>query len=55
VLGISIDNLEDSRASKLRAYGDVNPELAAALDPELHALQGELRALLFLLESRGSA
>ncbi|HEV8612290.1 MAG TPA: hypothetical protein VGQ73_02195 [Gemmatimonadales bacterium] len=55
VLGISIDNLEDSRAGKLRAYGEVNPELAAALDPELFALQSQLRALLFLLESRGSA
>ncbi|HEV8149962.1 MAG TPA: hypothetical protein VGP61_07225 [Gemmatimonadales bacterium] len=55
VLGISIDNLEDSRASKLRAYGEVNPELAAALDPELHALQSQLRALLFLLESRETA
>jgi hypothetical protein len=51
VLSISIDNVEDSRAARLRAYGTVNSELAPVLDPELRALQGQLRALLFLLDS----
>jgi hypothetical protein len=51
VLGIGIDDLQDSRAMSLRAYGDVHPGLAAALDPAVRDLQGQLRALLFLLES----
>jgi hypothetical protein len=51
VLSISIDHLEDSRAASMRAYGEVQPGLAAALDPELGAVKEQLRALLFLLES----
>jgi hypothetical protein len=51
VLGIGIDDLEDTRARSLRAYGEVHPELAATLDPAVRDLQGHLRALLFLLDS----
>jgi hypothetical protein len=51
VLGIGIDDLQDTRATSLRAYGEVHPGLAAALDPAVRDLQGQLRALLFLLES----
>lgn len=50
VLGISIDHLEDTRAASMRAYGEVHPELAAALDPGLRTLQEQLRALLSTLE-----
>lgn len=50
VLGISIDHLEDTRAASLRAYGDVHPGLAGALDPELRLLQEELRGMLTTLE-----
>ena len=50
VLGISIDNLQDTRARSLKAYGEVHPELAAALDPALAELQADLRDLLRLLE-----
>jgi transposase-like protein len=50
VLGTSIDHLEDTRAVSLRAYGEVHPELAAALDPDLRALQERLRGLLATLQ-----
>jgi hypothetical protein len=55
VLGTSIDNLEDTRAKNLRAYGPVHPALADVLDPELLALQEQLRALLAALEWSGRA
>jgi len=55
VLGISIDNLEDTRAAALRAYGPVHPDLEAALDPPLRALQEQLQALLTRLEWSGSS
>jgi hypothetical protein len=51
VLGTSIDNLEDTRPSKLHPYGPVHPALEAALDPPLRDLQHRLRELLALLES----
>lgn len=51
VLGIGIDDLQDTRAVSLRSYGDVHPGLAAALDPAVQELQRQLRALLFLLEA----
>lgn len=51
VLGIGIDDLQDTRAVSLRSYGEVHPGLAAALDPAVQELQKDLRALLFLLES----
>ena len=54
VLGHSIDNLEDTRARALRAYGDVHPDLAQALDPALVDLQGGVRGLLRLLEPPGA-
>jgi hypothetical protein len=51
VLGIGIDDLQDTRAVSLRSYGDVHPALAAALDPAVQELQRQLRGLLFLRES----
>lgn len=54
VLGNSIDNLEDTRPSKLHPYGPVHPDLEAALDPALLDLQRQLRELLRLLESRAT-
>jgi hypothetical protein len=51
VLGSSIDNLEDTRPSKLHPYGPVHPDLEAALDPPLLDLQRRLQSLLRLLES----
>jgi transposase-like protein len=50
VLGTSIDHLEDTRAVSLRAYGEVHPGLAAALDPDLRVLQERLRGLLATLQ-----
>ena len=52
VLSMSIDDLEDTRAGSLRAYGDVDPGLAQVLDPGLRAVQEELRGLLELLEAQ---
>jgi hypothetical protein len=49
---MSIDDLEDTRAGSLRAYGDVDPGLAQVLDPGLRAVQEELRGLLELLEAQ---
>ena len=49
-LGISTDDLEDTRAGSLHRYGRVDPALSAALDPAIGALQAQLRALLTLLE-----
>lgn len=54
VLGNSIDNLEDTRPSKLHPYGPVHPDLEAALDPTLLDLQRRLRSLLSVLESGAS-
>ena len=51
VLGIGIDDLQDTRAVSLRSYGDVHPALAPALDPSVQELQRQLRALLFLLDA----
>jgi hypothetical protein len=53
VLGVSIDHLEDSRSTALRAFGAVHPALARALDPSLKALQERLNALLSLLHAGG--
>ncbi len=41
--------IEDSSSSRLRGYGAVDPLVEARLDPALHALQGDLHALLDLL------
>jgi hypothetical protein len=49
-LSVSIDNLQDTRARALKAYGEVHPELPEALDPALADLQTGLRELLRLLE-----
>lgn len=37
--------VDDLRARRLRAYGEVHPDLAATLDPPLDALRGALVAL----------
>ncbi len=50
VLGNSLDNLEDTRSSKMHPYGEVRPELEAVLDPTLLDVQHRLRQLLALLE-----
>lgn len=42
--------VEDLRVSRLRAYGDVHPDLAAALDPLLDRLR---RVLLALADAAG--
>jgi hypothetical protein len=52
VLSASIDDLEDTRADRLGAYGAVQPHLAGALDPTLQNLQRELRSLAALLEAK---
>jgi hypothetical protein len=42
--------VEDLRARRLRAYGEVHPDLAATLDPPLDALR---RALVALADAAG--
>lgn len=54
VLGMAIDNLEDTRSRALRAYGTVHPDLPAALDPALGDLQHRLQLLLAMLEAERS-
>lgn len=42
--------VEDLRARRLRAYGDIHPDLAATLDPPLDELR---RALVALADAAG--
>ena len=46
LLNAQIVHLEDSNAHRLRAYGNVDPRAATALDPELQALERDLFAIL---------
>ena len=49
LLTSQIVRIEDSSASRLRGYGAVDPAVLGLLDPALHALQGDLHAMLDLL------
>jgi hypothetical protein len=49
------NGVQDGYASRLRGYGDVDPSVAQHLDPQLQALNADLRALGDLLRDGGSA
>ena len=46
---------EDSRASKLRGYGDVDPSVGQRLDPVLEEIARTLNELAAAIRSRGRA
>lgn len=51
LLTSQIVKIEDSSSGRLRGYGAVDPAVEARLDPALHALQGDLHAVLDLLSA----
>jgi len=53
-LSAAVVLLQDSHSAAMRAYGDVDPELAATLDPWLAQLEADLSSIRRAIETRPS-